>query len=331
MKLSLQRFSRQARLSGLRFYSAEKFNEIHLEEFNLNETNAVSDTLEESLPSGMNKRLSESFTVGHNHLGASIIPDSLQTGLNRILKGYPRRQLRQDVSKLAEAYAKMTQVSAESLLESNFEKSSLWSETDRQALVEYSAPAVEYGPKETFAYIASQMPFLLAPLQNVFAEIARRIPGFAPKSMLDFGSGPGTAIFAAHNHWNTSLKDIMAVDVSQSMLDVSSELIRSFSCDLADHVQWRRYMAMNPNRPKYNLVVASAVLSELPDDNLRQQSVDHLWQQCDGILVLIDRGNAEGFRIIRNARDWLIESAKKSDAPLHIVAPVTIVSMIHYH
>lgn len=314
MKISWKHFSKPL---FRRFYSGEKCNEIFIGELNLG--SEIVDAAK--VPSEMNKRFSESFSIGHNPLGASIVPDTLQTGLNRILKGYPRRQLRQDVANLAESYAKMTQVSAKSLLESNFEKSSLWSETDRQALVEFSAPAVEYGPKETYAYIASQLPFILAPLQNVFAEISRRIPGFTPKTMLDFGSGPGTAIFAAHDHWKNSLKEIMGVDVSQSMLDASSDLVKDYP-ELTGIVEWRRYMSMNSNRPKYNLVVASAVLSELSDDNLRKQSVDHLWQQTDDILVLIDRGNAEGFRIMRNARDWLIESSKNNDSKLHIVAPV---------
>ena len=196
----------------------------------------------------------------------------------------------------------------------------MWSEADRQALIEFSSPTVEYGEKETFAYISSQLPLMLAPLQNVFAEISRRIPDFAPKSMLDFGSGPGTAIIAAHKHWSSSLNDIMAVDISQSMIEMAAELVKDQPNLPTDRIQWRRYMAMNPNRPKYNLVVTAMVLSELPDDHLRQQSVEHLWQQTDDILVLIDRGNADGFRILRNARDQLIETGKKEK--LHIVAPV---------
>lgn len=270
------------------------------------------------IPLEMNKRLSERFSIGHNDLGASTVPEPLQLALNRVLKGYPRRQLRQDVANLAESYAKMTKVSASDLLESNFETSSAWSEADRQALVEFSAPAIEYGPRETFAYIASQLPFMLAPLQNVFHEISRRIPDFAPTSMLDFGTGPGTAIIAAQEHWAKSMKDVMAVDVSQSMLEIGTELLKNQQ--VFGSVKWRQYMAMNPQtRPKYNLVVASMVLSELTDDHLRMQSVDHLWQQTDDILVLIDRGNPEGFRILRNARDRLI-AENKTD--LHIVAPV---------
>lgn len=303
-------------LRNLRFYT-EKFNEEMLETLNLDEE--IKDAT--LVPRESKKRLSDQFAIGHNHLGASTVPESLQLALNRVLKGYPRRQLRHDVANLAESYAKMTRISADSLLESNFETSNLWSESDRQALIEYSSPAVEYGEKETIAYISSQLPFMLAPLQNVFAEISRRIPDFAPKNMFDFGSGPGTAIVAAQKHWASSLKDFMAVEISQAMIETASELLKDQPGLPTDRIQWRRYMAMNPNRPKYNLVVASMVLSELPDDNLRQQSVDHLWQQTDDILVLIDRGNAEGFRILRNARDRLIETGK-GDEKLYIVAPV---------
>jgi SAM-dependent methyltransferase len=284
------------------------------------------------VPFEMKKRLSDQFALGRNDLGASILPENLQLSLDRVLKGYPRRQLRQDVAALAESYAKMTLVSAESLLYSNFEKSSLWSEADRQALVEFSAPAVDYNSKETFAFIASQLPFMFAPLERVFSELARRIPSFAPVSMLDFGTGPGTAIFAAqkHGHWVDSLSKIMAIDVSEAMLEMSENLIRDNE-SLAAKVEWRRYMAMSPNRPKYNLVVAATVLSELSDDHLRNQSIDHLWQQCDDVLVLIDRGNAEGFRILRNARDRLIEASKSNSEPLHIVAPVRLQIILFHH
>ena len=299
--------------------------------FNLNSLKFKVDTQDDTPPGEMKKRLSDQFTIGHNSLGASIVPEPLQSSLNRVLKGYPRRQLRLDVANLAEKYAKMTRISANSLLESNFETSNLWSEADRQALIEFSSPAVEYGQKETFAYISSQLPFMLAPLQNVFAEISRRIPDFEPKSMLDFGSGPGTAIVAAQHHWSSSLIDIMAVDISQPMIEMAAELLKDHPTLPTDRIQWRRYMAMNPNRPKYNLVVASMVLSELPDDHLRQQSVEHLWQQTDDILVLIDRGNAEGFRILRNAREQLIKTGKSKGENLHIVAPVKSQLSILFH
>lgn len=294
------------------------------------EADVEADAVESEIFGGpfesMHHGLTPEFSVGHNRIGAAVVPEALQSGLTRVLKSYPRRQLRQDVAKLAEACSKMTQISAKSLLETNFENSSAWSEADRQAIVEFSAGSVDYGPNEVFAYISSQLPFALAPLQSVFDEILRRIPDFVPRTMLDFGSGPGTAIFAAVEAWNRNhqkdspLKSVLAVDVSQSMLEISSELMKHYP-QLEGRVDRRRYMPMNPNRPKYDLVVAATVLSELPDDHLRLQSIDHLWQQTGDILVLIDRGNAEGFRILRNARDRLINKFKETD-PFHIVAPV---------
>lgn len=270
-------------------------------------------------PTAMQGRLSAQFEKGHNSLGASTVPEELQAAISQTLKGYPRRQLRQDVASLSESYARMTKISSESLLDTRFEDSPQWSEVDRQAVVQFLAPAVEYGPKETFAYLASQMPFMLAPLQRVFADLHRRLgDGFAPKSVLDFGCGPGTSMFAANAHWSSSISRAMGVDVSQSMLDLAAELVK-YDPALAEKLQLRRFMSMNPDRPKYDLVTCSNVLSEMADESLRSRTVQELWAQTSDILVLIERGNAEGFRILRNARSMLLKS---TPSECHIVAPV---------
>ena len=48
------------------------------------------------------------------------------------------------------------------------------------------------------AYMAARMPACYAAVYKVLEEVSMRLPGFAPESMLDFGAGPGTAIWAAH-------------------------------------------------------------------------------------------------------------------------------------
>jgi ribosomal protein RSM22 (predicted rRNA methylase) len=47
------------------------------------------------------------------------------------------------------------------------------------------------------AYAASRMPGCYAAVLKVMEELHMRLPGFRPASMLDFGAGPGTAIWAA--------------------------------------------------------------------------------------------------------------------------------------
>ena len=48
------------------------------------------------------------------------------------------------------------------------------------------------------AYMAARMPACYAAVYKVLEELSMRLPAFAPESMLDFGAGPGTAIWAAH-------------------------------------------------------------------------------------------------------------------------------------
>lgn len=47
------------------------------------------------------------------------------------------------------------------------------------------------------AYMAARMPACYAAVFKVLEEVSTRLPAFAPESMLDFGAGPGTAVWAA--------------------------------------------------------------------------------------------------------------------------------------
>lgn len=47
------------------------------------------------------------------------------------------------------------------------------------------------------AYVAARMPGCYAAIYNIMDELSVRLPSFHPQSMLDFGSGPGTAVWAA--------------------------------------------------------------------------------------------------------------------------------------
>ena len=53
---------------------------------------------------------------------------------------------------------------------------------------------LEYGEREVMAYLAWQMPFAYGCLQRIFEELNSRCPSFTPRNILDFGTGPATAI-----------------------------------------------------------------------------------------------------------------------------------------
>jgi len=54
---------------------------------------------------------------------------------------------------------------------------------------------LEFGERESIAYIAGYLPVTYGPIFNVLSELNTRISDFSPKNVLDFGTGPGTAIW----------------------------------------------------------------------------------------------------------------------------------------
>ncbi|KAJ2848465.1 37S ribosomal protein S22, partial [Coemansia brasiliensis] len=65
---------------------------------------------------------------------------------------------------------------------------------------------IEYGPGETFTYVAAFAPGTYGVIFNVLSELRNRLPGFSPKSILDFGNGPGSVLWAAQDVWLNSIK-----------------------------------------------------------------------------------------------------------------------------
>lgn len=58
-----------------------------------------------------------------------------------------------------------------------------------------AAHILEYGHRESVAYIAAMAPTTFSAIKNVLQEVNKRVPDLNPKTFLDFGTGPGTAIW----------------------------------------------------------------------------------------------------------------------------------------
>ena len=58
-------------------------------------------------------------------------------------------------------------------------------------------------------------------------QLSARVPGFRPGSLLDFGSGPGTAVLAASATWPAALRESVCVELSRDMLELADVLRES--------------------------------------------------------------------------------------------------------
>lgn len=96
-------------------------------------------------------------------------------------------------------------------------------------LVDFSQLALEYNERDALAYAIVQSPLTYAPIARVFSELAKRFPNWSPSSVLDFGCGPGTALWAAKATWGDKLGPCTGVDLSEAMIKFADKITSNLS------------------------------------------------------------------------------------------------------
>ena len=166
--------------------------------------------------------------------------------------------------------------------------------------------------REALAYLAVRLPATYAAVRASFAAVAEARPEFAPKSALDVGAGPGTALWAATECW-PELADVLLVE--------ASPVFRAFGERLAaemrqPHVTWRTSNVATDEidgEPR-DLVTLAYVLNELAPEN-RSRLVERLWRLTADTFVIVEPGTPAGWQRVLAARRQLIE------AGAHVIAP----------
>lgn len=155
---------------------------------------------------------------------------------------------------------------------------------------------------EVAAYLASRAPATFAAAAFVFRHVALQRPGWAPRSLLDAGAGPGVAAWAARAQW-PSLTQLELVEAEPEMIAAGRELLPEAS--------WTRGDVAAARGPA-DLVVASYVLGELADP---AAAVLGLWAQAADTLALIEPGTPAGYRRVLDARALVLEAGGSTVAP----------------
>eukprot|EP00210_Caulerpa_lentillifera_P002881 g2751.t1 len=179
-------------------------------------------------------------------------------------------------------------------------------------------PKPEYQEITTAAFAATRFPGCFASCIRIFHELKTRLPEFHPRRILDFGAGLGTAIWAAEEVWTDSVHQVLAVEPSMSMVVLGNQIhhARKRSLKTTSLIKWVPSLSVNyaqgkHRRQKFNLVVASYVLSELEAEQERRRIVRQLWESCGDLLVLIERGTPFGASTIQEARTLVLDYETK--------------------
>jgi ribosomal protein RSM22 (predicted rRNA methylase) len=157
------------------------------------------------------------------------------------------------------------------------------------------------------AYLAARLPATYAAIRAALDAVAAVRPEFSPRSLLDFGAGPGTVLWAARDGWP---------DLAAATLIEASPAMRKFGAEFAPQsgaaeIDWRSDV---PSAGARDLVTLAYVLDEM-DAAQRTALIRQLWSLTGDTLLIVEPGTSAGYRRILDARDQLLQQGAHMLAP----------------
>lgn len=165
------------------------------------------------------------------------------------------------------------------------------------------------------AYIAARLPATYAAIRDALTRCVEIIPDFAPQTLLDIGSGPGTALWASEDCFS-SLTRADLLDASGPIRELGESLSRT--SDIAE-IKWSAHDVTRDKLAKdqkADLVTLSYVLDELAPER-RSALIAEAWAATQGVFLIVEPGTPAGYQRILQARDELLA------LEAHILAPCT--------
>ena len=178
-----------------------------------------------------------------------------------------------------------------------------------------------YGPDESAAYVGFRMPSAVALTTRLLEGLAEHDASFAPTSVIDFGAGPASTLWAIDEVWPGAMQRAVCIEPSQSMATAGRMLARGLRSSAA--VEWipsiNHLFGQRGSRAaaQAQLVVAANVLGELPSDAGRSAAVELLWRTVapNGALLISEPGSPWGSQVVRAARQGLLDAHGSSSSP----------------
>lgn len=168
--------------------------------------------------------------------------------------------------------------------------------------------------EEVAAYAAYRLPATYAAIAAALGQLRDRWPGEAPRSLLDVGAGPGTAMWAAQAVW-PSLERAQLLERDQRMIALGERLVAHARPPALRQARWQQADLLSSwEADRHDLVIAAYLLNELPEER-RGTIIDTLWSKATNALVLVEPGTPAGFAIIRQARQQLLAAGATVLAP----------------
>jgi len=179
--------------------------------------------------------------------------------------------------------------------------------------VDDGSPAMRTEAEHT-AYLISRMPATTAAVGAALAHCRARIRS-RWTSVLDLGSGPGSALWAICGLF-AGLEQVTALERDSALIAHGQRLAKKGPKALASAVWLRADLRAPPVLTPHDLVVFSYSLGELPEGQ-RLGILDQAWTLANKSLLIVEPGTPRGFGCVRAAREHLLAKGA------HVAAPCT--------
>ena len=173
---------------------------------------------------------------------------------------------------------------------------------------------------DRLAYAAVRLPATFAATHATLAELRRRTPDLDPRSLLDLGAGPATALWSAWATW-PDLDRATHVDRDPAMAHLAERLLAGTPLARQVRSAWEALDLTAPaarDRMRklggHDLVLLGYLLGELPDTK-RASVIDAAWEAAAGGLVIIEPGTPAGAAVVIAARSHLLARGAVVAAP----------------
>ncbi|KAK7849806.1 methyltransferase-like protein 17 [Quercus suber] len=249
-----------------------------------------------------------------------VVPVRLRRAIKKYLRELEEPHMKRKVLRLSQSLNTIKDVNAQMVMTTSRElvedplKTVEHSKQRWKIKSSYGDIGFKYMEDETAAYVASRMPAVFSACYRVLKEVRRRLPGFSPARVLDFGAGTGSAFWALREVWPQSLEKVNLVEPSQSMQRAGRSLIQGMKnlplIHSYDSIQ-ALTKSINKSERRHDLVIASYVLGEIPSLKDRITIVRQLWDLTQDVLVLVEPGTPHGFNVISQMRSHILWMEKR--------------------
>jgi ribosomal protein RSM22 (predicted rRNA methylase) len=212
------------------------------------------------------------------------LPPALREAVNRALDGVPASDLARAASALSQRYRSETH-------------DGRWHVAD-----DLSARA----------YLAARLPATFAAVRAAMDFTADALPGFSPRTLLDAGAGPGTALWAAADRW-PEIASASMIEGSAAMRTWGEMLAREAGVPT---VSWHGgdAAAELARQVPHDLVTLAYVLGELAPA-AQDRLIERLWALTGNTLLIVEPGTPAGWRRMLRARDAVLQAGANIAAP----------------